>query len=71
MLFFYLSFYSYQQLHYEIDPEYLFSPIQGEGKTERAIVEKYFKVNYTNNFNVGRITRPGKFINNFFFNDFH
>ncbi|XP_067627581.1 patched domain-containing protein 3 isoform X1 [Eurosta solidaginis] len=51
----------YQQLKYQIDPEYLFSPINGEGKAERAIVEKYFKVNYTHRFNVGRITRPGRF----------
>lgn len=49
----------YQQIKYEIDPEYLFSPISGEGKTERNIVEEYFKVNYTHRFNVGRITRPG------------
>uniref|UniRef100_A0A1B0CWK0 Uncharacterized protein n=2 Tax=Lutzomyia longipalpis TaxID=7200 RepID=A0A1B0CWK0_LUTLO len=48
----------YQQIRYEIDPEYLFSPIRGEGKSERAIVEQYFKVNYTHRFNVGRITRP-------------
>lgn len=27
---------------------------------ERAIVEEYFKVNYSSRFNVGRITRPGK-----------
>lgn len=49
-----------QQLKYQIDPEYLFSPVNGEGKAERAIVESYFKVNYTHRFNVGRITRPGK-----------
>lgn len=49
----------YQQIKYEIDPEYLFSPIRGEGKTERNIVEEFFKVNYTHRFNVGRITRPG------------
>lgn len=51
----------YQQIKYEIDPEYLFSPISGEGKLERRIVENYFKVNYTHRFNVGRITRPGRF----------
>lgn len=56
------AYYRYQQLRYEIDPEYLFSPIRGEGKTERAVVESYFKVNYTHRFNVGRITRPGKFL---------
>lgn len=55
------SNYRFQQIKYEIDPEYLFSPIRGEGKTERAVVEEFFKVNYTHRFNVGRITRPGKF----------
>lgn len=52
----------YQQIKYEIDPEYLFSPISGEGKLERRIVEQYFKVNYTHRFNVGRITRPGEIL---------
>lgn len=47
-------------MKYEIDPEYLFSPINGAGKMERAVVESFFKVNYTHRFNVGRITRPGK-----------
>jgi patched domain-containing protein len=47
---------------YEIDPEYLFSPSNGEGKSEREVVEQYFKVNYTHRFNVGRITRAGKII---------
>ncbi|XP_066995806.2 patched domain-containing protein 3 isoform X1 [Anabrus simplex] len=51
----------YQRIQYQIDPEYLFSPIAGEGKTERAVVETYFKPNYTSRFNVGRITRPGRF----------
>lgn len=50
----------YQQIKYEIDPEYLFSPVSGEGKLERHVVETYFKVNYTHRFNVGRITRPGE-----------
>lgn len=49
----------YQRMHNNIDPEYLFSPINGEGKLERAIVEEYFKVNYTSRFNVARITRAG------------
>lgn len=47
-------------MKYEIDPEYLFSPVNGAGKSERAIVENYFRVNYTHRFNVGRITRAGK-----------
>lgn len=49
----------FQRMHYVIDPEYLFSPINGEGKYERAVVEEFFKPNYTSRFNVGRITRPG------------
>lgn len=49
----------YQRIHYEMDPEYLFSPVQGQGKLERSIVEEYFKVNYSHRFNVGRITRAG------------
>lgn len=55
-----ICFTGYQRIHYEIDPEYLFSPINGPSKTERAIVEQYFKVNYSHRFNLGRITRPGK-----------
>nr|CAD7255740.1 unnamed protein product [Timema shepardi] len=50
----------YQRIKYEIDPEYLFSPVWGEGKAERAVVEEFFKPNYTSRFNVGRITRPGR-----------
>ncbi|KAH0954942.1 hypothetical protein HN011_012426 [Eciton burchellii] len=56
-----ICFTGYQRIHYEIDPEYLFSPVNGPGKVERAIVEQYFKVNYSHQFNVGRITRPGRF----------
>lgn len=52
----------FQRIHYEIDPEYLFSPIDGPGKYERAVVEQYFKVNYSHQFSLGRITRPGKWI---------
>lgn len=50
----------YQRVDYEMDPEYLFSPVSGQGKYERRIVEDYFKVNYSHRFNVGRITRAGK-----------
>lgn len=50
----------YQRIHTNIDPEYLFSPINGEGKYERAVVEGLFKLNYSNQFNVARITRAGK-----------
>lgn len=50
----------YQRIKYNIDPEYLFSPVNGEGKYERAVAEEFFKVNYSSRFNVARITRPGK-----------
>ena len=49
----------YQRIHYMIDPEYLFSPENGEGKYERAVVESFFKMNYSARFNPTRITRPG------------
>lgn len=55
-----ICFTGYQRIEYEIDPEYLFTPINGPGKIERAVVEQYFNVNYTHNFNLGRITRAGK-----------
>ncbi|XP_060529201.1 patched domain-containing protein 3 [Cylas formicarius] len=51
----------YQQMHNNIDPEYLFSPVNGAGKHERNVVETFFKVNYTSRFNVARITRAGRF----------
>lgn len=54
-----LCFTGFQRIHYEIDPEYLFSPINGPGKTERAIVEEHFKLNYSDKFSLERITRPG------------
>ncbi|XP_027847428.2 patched domain-containing protein 3 [Aphis gossypii] len=51
----------FQRVKFEIDPEYLFSPEHGPGKTERAIVESHFKMNYSSLFNPTRITRPGRF----------
>ncbi|XP_074031747.1 patched domain-containing protein [Leptinotarsa decemlineata] len=51
----------FQRIQNNIDPEYLFSPINGEGKVERAIVESFFKVNYSSRFSVARITRAGRF----------
>lgn len=49
----------FHRIKFEIDPEYLFSPEHGPGKTERAIVENHFKMNYSSLFNPTRITRPG------------
>ncbi|KAF4520468.1 hypothetical protein B566_EDAN004719 [Ephemera danica] len=51
----------FQRIEYEIDPEYLFSPVNGHGKMERRIVEHFFPPNDTSRFNVGRITRQGRF----------
>lgn len=50
-----------QRLHYEDDPEYLFSPSDGRSKQERAIIDDFFPINYTSNFNLGRITHKGRF----------
>lgn len=50
-----------QRLHYEDDPEYLFSPSDGRSKHERAIIDELFPMNYTQNFNLGRITHKGRF----------
>ncbi|CAH1990145.1 unnamed protein product [Acanthoscelides obtectus] len=57
----FLGMTGYQRMKNNIDPEYLFSPLNGEGKFERAIVESYFKVNYSSRFSVSRITRAGRF----------
>ncbi|XP_071446511.1 patched domain-containing protein 3-like isoform X1 [Hetaerina americana] len=56
-----LCFTGFQRMRSEIDPEYLFSPVGGQGKMERNVVESYFSLNYSARFNVGRITRPGRF----------
>ncbi|XP_037089285.1 patched domain-containing protein 3-like [Pollicipes pollicipes] len=51
----------FQRIHYEDDPEYLFSPLTGRAKQERAIVQKYFPNNFSA-FNAGRMTDLGKFV---------
>lgn len=50
----------FQQMDYNYDPEYLFSPTHGMAKHERATVETYFPTNFSD-FKASRITRPGKF----------
>lgn len=50
-----------QRIHYEDDPEYLFSPINGRSKSERSTIDTLFPMNYSTNFNVGRITHKGRF----------
>lgn len=50
-----------QRIHYEDDPEYLFSPVDGRSKHEKRIIDELFPMNYSDNFNVGRITHKGRF----------
>ncbi|XP_055952841.1 patched domain-containing protein 3-like [Argiope bruennichi] len=51
----------WQRIRYEDDPEYLFTPTNGRSKVERRIVETLFPMNSSQNFDLGRITRPGHF----------
>lgn len=50
-----------QRIHYEDDPEYLFSPRDGRSKEEKRVIDTLFPMNYSENFNVGRITHKGRF----------
>ncbi len=50
----------FQRISYQADPEYLFSPENGEGKSERIMLEKHFPMNYTE-FDPGRVSRAGRF----------
>ena len=50
----------FQRITYEADPEYLFSPQNGEAKFERAQMEKHFPMNYSA-FHPGRVSRHGRF----------
>ena len=50
----------FQQMDYEYDPEYLFSPTNGEAKEEKTLMEEHFPTNYSR-FKSSRMTRVGKF----------
>ena len=50
-----------QQLRYESDIEYLFSPVNGRSKTEKATVERLFPTNFTE-FDPGRSANTGYYI---------
>ncbi|RWS11672.1 patched domain-containing protein 3-like protein [Dinothrombium tinctorium] len=50
-----------QRLHYEDDPEYLFSPTNGRSKYERQAFDQMFHMNYSQNFDSSRITHKGRF----------
>ncbi len=50
----------FQTVNIVADPEYLFSPLDGEAKTERAILESHFPTNYSQ-FDPSRASRGGRF----------
>ncbi|XP_043232014.1 patched domain-containing protein 3-like [Amphibalanus amphitrite] len=50
-----------QQLRYQDDPEYLFSPSTGRSKQERATVDRLYPTNFSQ-FNTGRMVDMGHFI---------
>jgi len=49
----------FQRIVHEADPEYLFSPLDGEAKLERQVLEIYFPTNYTD-FDPSRASRFGR-----------
>jgi len=50
----------FQTVKFEADPEYLFSPVQGEAKHERRVLEQHFPTNYSQ-FDPSRCSKPGRF----------
>ena len=50
----------FQRIQHVADPEYLFSPVQGEAKSERNILESHFPTNFSS-FDPTRSSRPGRF----------
>ena len=54
------TFLYFQFIEFAADPEYLFSPLDGAAKHERAILESYFPTDYSA-FEPGRVSRHGKF----------
>ena len=50
----------FQRVNFEADPEYLFSPTNGEAKHERAMLEKHFPTNFSQ-FDPSRTSEAGRF----------
>ena len=50
----------FQRVKFEADPEYLFSPVNGEAKHDRAILDKHFPTNYSQ-FDPTRTSKGGRF----------
>nr|XP_045594269.1 patched domain-containing protein 3-like [Procambarus clarkii] len=51
----------FQRLKYNDDPEFLFTPTSGHAKHERSVIEEYFTLNFSSDFNPSRITRMGRY----------
>ena len=51
----------FQQVTYETDPEYLFSPSDGPARDERALIERYFTTNW-DELLPDRLTRNTRFV---------
>jgi len=50
----------FQRVKFEADPEYLFSPTNGDAKHERAMLENHFPTNYSQ-FDPSRTSEAGRF----------
>lgn len=51
----------FQQIKYQDEPEYLFAPTDGRSKHDKRFFDAIFPMNYSENFNAGRITSKGRF----------
>ena len=47
-------------VEYSADPDHLLTPVNGEGRKEKATAEKYFRTNFSD-FNPTRSTRYGMY----------
>lgn len=50
----------FQRIKFVADPEYLFSPVDGEAKLERAVLDQHFPTNYSQ-FDPSRSSKAGRF----------
>ena len=50
----------FQRVKFAADPEYLFSPVNGQAKTERAILDAHFPTNFSQ-FEPSRSSKGGRF----------
>ncbi|KAF2366095.1 Protein patched/dispatched [Trinorchestia longiramus] len=52
----------YQRMNWTDDPEFLFSPLNGRARQERAVVEKYFPTDTSHHFDASRLIRNGRYV---------